>query len=137
MAIFNGRYSWDGKKTDQREPVAWFPGAYDIRIVDLTEGKQGITFLKPILCIYTNTGAGYSISDHPEKFAKRICSDFKLEIEKVLWAEQLQNGSDLFEIVSFTKCGILGKDPLYLTQKRRPLANEIHLINTILTTRFP
>ena len=132
MAIFNGRYSWDGKKTDQREPVAWFPGAYDIRIVDLTEGKRGILFLKPILCIYTNTGAGYSISEHPEKFAKRICSDFALDIEKVLWTEQLQNGTHLFEIVTFTKCGILGKDPLYLTRKRKPLANEFNLIKNAL-----
>ena len=128
MSVFKGRYSWDGKKNDQREPIAWFPGAYDLRIVDLTEGKKGIAFIKPFLCIYTNTGAGYSISENPEKFAKRICSDFALEIDKVLWAEQLQNGSDSFEIVTFEKCGTVGKDPFYLMRKRKPLANEIKLI---------
>ncbi len=41
MAIFKGRYSWDGKKNDQREPIAWFPGTYDLKIVDLAEGKKG------------------------------------------------------------------------------------------------
>lgn len=128
MAIFNGRYSWDGKKSDQREPISWFPGAYDLKIIDLTEGKTGIIFLKPYLCIYTNTGAGYSISEHPEKFAKRICSDFFLEIDKVLWIEQLQNGSDSFEIITFKKYGTLGNSPLYLTQKRKPLPSEINLI---------
>jgi len=128
MAIFNGRYSWDGKKNDQREPIAWFPGAYDLKIVDLTEGNEGITFLKPFLCIYTNTGAGYSISENPEKFAKRICSDFSLQIDKVLWTEQLQNGSDSFEIITFKKSGTLGDNPLYLTKKRKPLASEIKLI---------
>lgn len=128
MAIFKGRYSWDGKKNDQREPISWFPGAYDLKIVDLTEGKKGITFLKPYLCIYTNTGAGYSISEHPEKFAKRICSDFFLEIDKVLWTEQLQNGSDSFEIITFKKCGTLGNDSLYLARKRKPLTSEMNLI---------
>jgi hypothetical protein len=132
MAIFNGRYSWDGKKTDQKEPIAWFPGAYDIRIIDVSEGKKGVSFLKPILCIYTNTGAGYSISEHPEKFAKRICNDFLLDIEKVLWVEQLQSESELFEIITFTRCGILGKDLMYQTQKRKPLANEFTLIKKAL-----
>ncbi|MDR3629393.1 MAG: hypothetical protein P4L42_03570 [Desulfocapsaceae bacterium] len=128
MAIFCGRYSWDGRKTDQREPVAWFPGAYDLRIIDLTEGMKGITFLKPVLCIYTNTGTGYSISEHPERFAKRICSDFSLEIDKVLWVEQLQHGSDSFEIITYKQCGILGGNSLYLTLKRRPLPRELNLI---------
>jgi hypothetical protein len=128
MAIFKGRYSWDGKKNDQREPIAWFPGAYDLKIVDLTEGKKGISFLKPFLCIYTNTGSGYSISENPEKFAKRICSDFSLQMDKVLWTEQLQNGSDSFEIIMFEKCGNLGNNPRYLTRKRTPLPSEINLI---------
>jgi hypothetical protein len=128
MTIFKGRYSWDGKKKDRREPIAWFPGAYDLRIVDLTEGKTGITFLKPFLCIYTNTGAGYSISENPEKFAKRICGDFSLEIDKVLWTEQLQNGSDSFEIITFKRCGTVGENAFYLMNKRKPLAGEIKLI---------
>jgi hypothetical protein len=128
MAIFKGRYSWDGKKNDQRDPIAWFPGAYDLKIVDLTEGRGGVTFLKPFLCIYTNTGAGYSISEHPEKFAKRICSDFSLHMDKVLWTEQLQKGADAFQIVTFEKCGTVGGNPFYLTRKRKPLANEINLI---------
>jgi hypothetical protein len=128
MAIFKGRYSWDGKKNDQREPIAWFPGAYDLRIIDLREEKKGVTFLKPFLCIYTNTGAGYSISENPEKFAKRVCSDFSLEMDKVLWTEQLQDGSDSFEVISFEKCGTVGDSPFYLIRKRKPLASEIKLI---------
>ncbi len=127
-SIFDGRYSWDGTKRDRREPIAWFPGAYDLKIIDLTIGKKGIIFLKPYLCIYTNTGTGYSISENPERFAKNVCSDFELEMDKVLWVEQVERGKDIFEIVVFEKCGRIGDDPLYLTKKRRPHDNEIHLI---------
>jgi hypothetical protein len=131
-SIFTGRYSWDGKKTDQREPIAWFPGAYDLKIVNLTIGKKNITFLKPFLCIYTNTGAGYSISEHPEKFAKSVCHDFDLEIDKVLWVEQLVPGKTMFEVVNFEKCGILGDDSFYLIKKRPPRENEMRLISNAL-----
>ena len=43
MKIFNGKYSWDGKKHDNQEPIAWFPGAYNLKIVDLAgyREKQG------------------------------------------------------------------------------------------------
>ncbi len=127
-SIFDGRYSWDGIKRDQREPIAWFPGAYDLKIVDLTIGKENITFLKPYLCIYTNTGSGYSISENPEKFAKNICHDFALQMDKVLWVEQTAKGKDLFEVITFKKCGMTGEDPIYLTVKRKARDNEIRLI---------
>jgi hypothetical protein len=131
-SIFDGRYSWDGKKKDRREPIAWFPGAYDLKILDLTFGKKNITFLKPFLCIYTNTGAGYSISEHPEKFAKNVCRDFSLDMEKVLWVEKLDREQDIFEIISFVKCGILGDDSIYLIKKRKPRDNEMRLISKVM-----
>lgn len=132
QSIFDGRYSWDGKKKGRREPVAWFPGAYDLKIINLAAGKKNVIFLKPYLCIYTNTGMGYSISENPEKFAKNICSDFGLEMEKVIWVEQIERGKDIFEIVNFERCGIQGNDPVYLTKKRRPHNNENRLIKEVL-----
>lgn len=129
MAIFSGRYSWDGKKKDNKEPISWFPGAYDLKIINLsaTVSKE-ITHLKPYLCLFTNTGRGYSVSANPEKFAKRICEDFSLEMEKVLWVEQTEIDSDNFEIITFTKRGQLGGNTFYITKRRRPMANELQLI---------
>ena len=49
-------------------------------------------------------------------------------MDKVLWTEQLENGADSFQIITFEKCGTLGSTSLYLTRKRKPLANEINLI---------
>ena len=59
------------KRMTKESQSPGFPVPMISRIVDLTEGKKGITFLKPFLCIYTNTGAGYSISENPEKFAQK------------------------------------------------------------------
>jgi hypothetical protein len=128
MAIFQGRYSWDGTKTDHREPISWFPGAYDLKIINLAKSADSITYIRPYLCVYTNTGRGYSVSANPEKFAKRICEDFNLQIEKVLWVEQAEAGSEVFEIVTFRKRGQIGDAAFYSMQKRTPMDNELNLI---------
>lgn len=129
MAIFSGRYSWDGTKDNDKEPISWFPGAYDLRIVNLSVAKRGVTHIKPYLCIFTNTGRGYSVSANPEKFAKRICEDFLLEMEKVLWVEQIEIDSGNYEVITFKKRGQLGENRFYTMEKRKPLPNELSLIN--------
>lgn len=128
MAIFHGRYSWDGTKSDNKEPISWFPGAYDLTITNLSESSEGLTFIRPFLCVFTNTGKGYSVSANPEKFAKRICEDFSLQIDKVLWVERKEAGAEKFDIIVFTKKGQMGDTAFYSMQKRKPLANELHMI---------
>ncbi len=128
MAIFDGVYSWTGKREDQYEPIAWFPGAYDLKIIDLRESNNGVSFLKPYLCVFTNTGKGHSISANPEKFAKRLCVDFSLELEKVLWVERAKEDLEKFEIISFIKCGKLSETAFYQVDRRNPTPGELVLI---------
>lgn len=128
QTIFNGRYSWDGTKDNNKDPISWFPGAYDLKIVNLSTGPEEIIHIKPYLCIFTNTGKGNSVSANPEKFAKRICVDFSLEMEKVLWVEQVEIGTENYEIINFKIRGQLGENKFYTMQKRKPMPNELNLI---------
>lgn len=128
MKVFAGRYSWDGKKHSREEPVAWFPGTYNLKIFNLSGKKNGITHLKPYICIYSPTGEGVSISANPERFAKHICHDFSLEMEKVLWAEERRDNSGEFEVVIFTPRGKMGDIRFYSIDKRSPLAGERRII---------
>lgn len=129
MAIFQGRYSWDGKKKDDRDPISWFPGAYDLKIIHLGGSDSSVFFIRPYLCVFTNTGKGYSVSANPEKFAKHICDDFDLEMEKVLWVEQAEAGSTDFDIITFTRRGQMGESVFYSLKRRRPMANELQLLH--------
>ena len=128
MTIFHGRYSWDGTKADNKDPISWFPGAYDLTIADLSDSHESLTFIRPYICIYTNTGKGYSVSANPEKFAKRICEDFSLKIDKVLWVERKEPGKESFDIVVFKKRGQMGETAFYSMEKRKPLSNELSII---------
>lgn len=129
MKVFAGKYSWDGKKHDNKDPIAWFPGSYNLKIFNLAGGRSGVRHLKPFLCVYSKTGEGMSISANPEKFAKHVCDDFALEdLERVLWAEELENNTGEFEVVVFTRSGKLGDTYFYRIEKRKPLAGEKKVI---------
>lgn len=128
MKIYADIYSWDGKKTDHQEPVAWFPGSYHLKIFDVRDNVSGVEPLKPYICIYAETGQGMSISAKPDKFVKKICSDFDLEMEKVLWVEELGASSGIFEVVVFTRSGKLGDVVLYSISKRAPMPGELKSI---------
>lgn len=128
MKIFDGIYSWDGKKTENKEPIAWFPGAYHLKIFDIRSSPKDVEYLKPTLCIYSKTGDGMSISERPEKFAREICNEFSLEMEKVLWVEELQEKIGKFEVVVFHKVGRLGNNYFYRTSKREPMDSERKII---------
>ncbi len=118
MAIFAGRYRWDGTRKGDQEPIAWSPGAYDVKIFKRTLSTQKVQYLKPVVCIYAPTGEGQSISANPEKFVKQICNDFSLEIEKVLWVEDLLKDKDRYEIVMFSRSGKMGNTIFYKISKR-------------------
>ncbi|MGB3224546.1 MAG: hypothetical protein WBB23_17220 [Desulforhopalus sp.] len=133
MAIFAGRYQWDGTKRGESEPIAWFAGAYDVKIFKRTSSSEKIQHLKPIVCIYAPTGEGQSISANPEKFAKKICNDFSLDIERVLWVEDLLQKVDRYEIVMFTRSGQLGTTIFYRMDKRLASESEIGMIQKELS----
>ena len=124
MKIFEGRYSWDGTKSNGREPVSWFPGAYDLVIAKVDPKNRNITYLRPYVCIFANTGKGNSVYAHPEKLAKRICEDFSLPFTKVLWVEQPEPGQNEYEIVVFAKKGRLKDQIFYSAERRAPNKGE-------------
>ncbi len=129
MKIFKGYYSWNGRKEDGREPISWYPGGYDLRISRLDSGEDKVQYLKPVICIFTNTGTGHSVSANPEKFSKRICEDFSLELEKVLWVEQITPGEEVYEVIIFTEKLQLAGQKFYLISRRKPTVGEQLLID--------
>jgi hypothetical protein len=132
MYIFNGTYSWDGKKRDGRDPIAWFPGAYQLRIVNLSSNREGITPLKTHLCVFSETGQGHSISAKPLKFAQHICTDFSLDIERVLWVEKIEDTPGTYEILILSRNGKLGNEMFYRVERRLPTEAEQRLIEKSL-----
>jgi len=132
--IFSGIYSWDGKKHDERAPIAWFPGSYHLHICKMERGAENVTLLKSSICIYQETGKGHSISADPERFVRHICDDFSLAVDRVLWVERsrLPAAGD-YQVIVFTKSGRLGGQDFYRVSKRPPIGAELQLIEQAAT----
>jgi len=133
MAIFAGRYRWDGTKKGDREPIAWFAGSYDVKLFKRAPSSLKVQYLKPYICVYAPTGEGQSISANPEKFAQQLCTDFSLQLEQVLWVEDLLKERNQYEVVMFTRSGKMGDRVFYRTEKRLALESEVRMIQRELS----
>jgi len=128
MEIYNGIYSWDGKKRDGRDPIAWFPGSYHLYICTIGENDGNVTSFRQHLCLYSETGSGHSISAHPEKFAKHVCEDFSIDLERTLWVEINPELDKEYEVIVYSRKSKLKEIFFYRVQKRPPSELELKLI---------
>jgi len=128
MELFNGIYSWDGKKRDGRDPIAWFPGSYHLYIGSIAEDDGNVTSFRQHLCLYSETGQGHSISAHPEKFAKHVCEDFSIDLERTLWVEVNPSPALKYEVIVYSRKSKLKEVFFYRLQKRQPTDIELKLI---------
>ncbi len=134
MIIYNGIYSWNGKKTSKRPPVAWFPGSYNLKIISMEDEKDEVLHMKPYVCLYKTTGEGFTVDIRPDKFASVICDEFGIDMEKTIWADLSHGDISESEIITFSnKCTMGGKN-YYLVKKRCPIKGEITIIEKYTDT---
>ena len=128
MELFNDIYSWDGKKRDGRDPIAWFPGSYHLYIYGVGTDDGKVTSFRQHLCLYAETGRGHSISAHPEKFARHVCEDFAIDLERTLWVEVNPSPTKKLEVIVYSRKSKLKELFFYRIQKRDPTETELSLI---------
>jgi hypothetical protein len=125
-------YEWDGKSCGGEKPVAWWPGSYRIRIVDLTADKPDLLHLKSRAVICRNRGKGTSIRYCIQNFAPKVAKRFGLDVARVLWAE-IENDAPLaIQVAHLTRVTVIaGRDLLSATWRpARP--NEIAFLKPFL-----
>lgn len=134
MIIFNGKYSWDGKKRSASAPVTWWPGSYNIRIIDLNVMMPGVHHIKPYVCIFSDTGNGFSVRNTFQHLAVAIAGEFGLDPTRVLWIEHFpERKSDRMDAATIEAVTIIGSQIIYKAIWRSVMPNEINLIQSCLT----
>ena len=127
MIIYNDTFRWDGKRNSGKTNICWWPGAYKIKIIDVSLITENVRLLKPYICIFTNTGDGTSIVNHTQNFIKRLSEEFGLKITDTLFVEHFPE-RNLFEVVTVTKSFKVGVDTIYTVKRRHINANEINFL---------
>ncbi|MDY0222058.1 MAG: hypothetical protein RBR67_13045 [Desulfobacterium sp.] len=132
MILHDTIYEWDGRSSDGEKPVAWWPGAYRIRIVDLTAGRPGMIHLKSRAVICRNRDKGTSIRNCIENFARKVSQKYDLEIDRVLWVEIGQKDPRDVQIATLKKVSPMGGKDLYSASWRPARPNEFKLLDPFL-----
>jgi hypothetical protein len=132
MIIFNGKFTWDGRKADGHKPVSWWPGSQHLTIVDLSDEKTDVVMLKPYLVLAADAKEGYSIHKRYQDLIIGVCREFNLEIQKVLWVRYHRDAEKDMEVAVLKF--LIGKGPYSVFDlKWRPImANEKRLLDSIL-----
>ncbi|THB78996.1 MAG: hypothetical protein D6B25_02820 [Desulfobulbaceae bacterium] len=134
MNVYNGVYSWDGTKQNGREPIAWFPGSYHLRIFYLADAIETDTD-KKYLCIFSETGKGHCIYAQPAKFLQHICEDFSLPMTQVLWIEQRVDQAGTYERLEVRESSVMGSRSFLEISRREPTKSEHSLIQNCMSVQ--
>lgn len=132
MILHDTIYEWDGKSNDGEKPVAWWPGAYRIRIVDLTAGSPNMIHLKSRAVICRNRDKGTSIINCIENFAKKVSKKYDLDMTRVLWVEVGQEDPKDVQIATLTRVSPMGGNDLFSAAWRPARPNELQSLNPFL-----
>lgn len=124
MIIFDGDYSWSGKKNDENKPVSWWPGSYRLTIIDRSGETPGVRRLKPVIILAAETKEGFLVKNRYEDLVRKVCKDFNLEMDKILWTSYNLNSHSEMEIAVFNPVTRIGKEILYTVGWRPVMPNE-------------
>ncbi|ACN17321.1 hypothetical protein HRM2_42650 [Desulforapulum autotrophicum HRM2] len=132
MILHDTIYEWDGKSNDGEKPVAWWPGAYRIRIIDLTAGTPQVIHLKSRAVICRNRDKGTSIRNCIESFAKKVSQKYDLDITRVLWVEIGQEDPSDVQIATLKRVSPMGGNDLFAASWRPARPNELESLSPFL-----
>ena len=127
MIIFDGTYRLQRQEdkssnADRNRACSW-----RLRLFDFTRSHPDVKHLKPYAIVATQTGGGIFKTTCAESLGKRICRDFSLEIENILWIEHYPEEPALY-VAMFKPKSYMGNEIFYAIDWRPIRPNELQVI---------
>jgi hypothetical protein len=113
---------------DSNIPIRKWQTAWRVRIIDLSLSRPDVKFLRSKIVIAAPTGDNTLKTTCAESLGKRICRDFQLKTEEILWVERLPEEPHRFYAAIFTSRPYMGPEPFDSVAWRPVLDNEIDAI---------
>ena len=110
-----------------QETVDKWACSWWLRVIDFSMDHPRVQYLKPYLIIATQTGEGIFKTTCAESLGKRICRDFNLKIDKILWVEHYPDEPALY-IAIFKPKSYFGTEIFYNIDWRPIMPNELEAI---------
>ena len=127
MIIFDGTYRLQRQEDKSSNADRNWACSWRLKLFDFTMSHPDVKHLKPYAVVATQTGGGFFKTTCAESLGKRICRDFNLEIEEILWIEHYPEEPALY-VAMFKPKSYIGNEILYTIDWRPIRPNELQVI---------
>ena len=131
MIIFDGTYRLQRQEDKSSNADSNWACSWRLRLFDFTISHPDVKHLKPYAIMATQTGGGIFKTTCAESLGKRICRDFNLEIEEILWIEHYPEEPALY-VAMFKPKSYMGNEIFYAIDWRSIRPNELQVIQPFI-----
>jgi hypothetical protein len=131
LLLFDGLYRLQREEDVPSQPISRWAYSWRLRIIDLSLYQPEVEHLRPHVVVASQTGEGIFKTTCAESLGKRICKDFSLKINDILWVEHFPNESALY-IATFKPKLHVGPEVFYTVEWRSILPNELESIRPFI-----
>ena len=124
MIFFDGNYRLKPFEETEPTPIKQWSYSWRVRIINFELGQPDIQFLRPIVIFATQNGDRQWKTSCAESLGKRICRDFQLNVEQILWIEYFPADSEPLKAASFIPRSSMGSEKFYAVSWRSVRPNE-------------
>ena len=131
MILFDGVYRLQREEDAPRKPISQWAYSWRLRIIDFSLCQSEVKYLRPHVVVASQTGEGIFKTTCAESLGKRICRDFDLKINDILWVEHFLDESNLY-VATFKPKYYMGPEAFYTVDWRPILPNELESIRPFI-----
>ena len=131
MIVFDGIYRLQREDDVPQKPISQWPYSWRLRIIDFSLRRPEVKHLRPLVVVASQAGEGIFKTTCAESLGKRICRDFKLNVNDILWVEHFPDESALY-IATFKPKFYMGPEVFYSIDWRSILPNELESIRPFI-----
>ena len=131
MIIFDGTYGLQRREDKSSNADRNWACSWRLRLFDFSISYPNVKHLRPYAIVATQTGEGIFKTTCAESLGKRICRDFKLEIDEILWIEHYPDEPALY-VAMFKPKSYLGNEIFYTIDWRPIRPNELRVIQPFI-----
>ena len=131
MILFDGIYRLQRREDKSSIFNRNWACSWRLRLFDVSVSHPDVKHLRPYAILATQTGEGIFKTTCAESLGKRICRDFKLTIDEILWIEHYPDEPALY-VAMFKPKSYFGSEIFYAIDWRPIRPNELQMIQPFI-----
>ncbi len=132
MILYDGTYRLDGTKSTKLKSAKSKLFSWHLRIIDFALSQPDIRHLKSIAVVAIPTDHGLFKTNCAESCGKKICKNFNLDVNKILWVECFPDEPEHMYVAIFKPKYYFGTEIFFQISWRPIMLNELKAIHPFI-----